>query len=459
MESLNIYRKSSYVIPVCLDNKEGKYMLVHGYTGALDLVPESVASLFEEERIHDPLPNKLSEDVWNFLLKRGYITKKTEEEEHILMNKIAHSLHLYSKNNKKRFYFIVNYNCNFRCPYCFENVISNKGKNWSQQIMTEEMVDKAFDSMLLIEPDRNKHLKEIVLYGGEPLMDTNVPIVNYIVNKGINLGYSFHAISNGYDLNLFENLLGEGKIEKIQITLDGDKKYHDSRRFHYKKGASYDKIIDNILLALDRNVRISVRSNIDGNNIDSIQKMMAHFEELHLFENDLFSFYPALLKDNENNLLDLPNKKHIAYLASDNFEDQIYQMGGIRNSLSPLFFNALKNKRPMPLHASHCGANTGIYILDPEGCLYCCLETVGIAKHIIGHFNGKEISWTSQYDLWKGRSVDVMYPCNKCRYALLCGGGCAAKVMNQNVKDPYCDNFPIIFAINAKKAYRNYCMQ
>lgn len=458
MEHLNEYRKSSYVIPVCLDKKGGKYMLVHGYTGALDLVPEAVAFLFDEMQKNEPLPNSLSEDVRKILLKRGYITKKTEEEEHILMNKIARSLHLYSKNNKKRFYFIVNYNCNFRCPYCFENIISNKGKNWSQQIMTEEMVDKAFDSMLLIEPDRNKHLKEIVLYGGEPLMDTNVSIVNYIVNKGINLGYSFHAISNGYDLNLFENLLGEGKIERIQITLDGDKKYHDSRRFHYKKGASYDKIIDNILLALDRNVRISVRSNIDGNNMDSIQKMVTHFEELHLFDNARFSFYPAVLKDNENNLLDLPKKRNITYLSSDDFENQIYQLGNVRNTLSSLFVKALKEGKSMPLHASHCGANTGIYIFDPQGNLYSCLEAVGITKHAIGHYNGKNVSWTSQYNLWKERSVDIMQPCNKCRYALLCGGGCAAKVMNQNIRDPYCDNFPIIFDINAKKAYKNCCM-
>ena len=48
MEHLNEYRKSSYVIPVCLDKKGGKYMLVHGYTGALDLVPEAVAFLFDE---------------------------------------------------------------------------------------------------------------------------------------------------------------------------------------------------------------------------------------------------------------------------------------------------------------------------------------------------------------------------------------------------------------------------
>lgn len=35
MENL---RTSSYMIPVKLEKEEGKYMLIHGYTGAIDIV-------------------------------------------------------------------------------------------------------------------------------------------------------------------------------------------------------------------------------------------------------------------------------------------------------------------------------------------------------------------------------------------------------------------------------------
>ena len=35
METL---RTSSYMIPVKLEQEEGKYMLIHGYTGAMDIV-------------------------------------------------------------------------------------------------------------------------------------------------------------------------------------------------------------------------------------------------------------------------------------------------------------------------------------------------------------------------------------------------------------------------------------
>ena len=40
METL---RTSSYIIPVKLESEEGKYMLIHGYTGAVDIVTEDIA--------------------------------------------------------------------------------------------------------------------------------------------------------------------------------------------------------------------------------------------------------------------------------------------------------------------------------------------------------------------------------------------------------------------------------
>lgn len=33
-------RTSSYMIPVKLESEKGKYMLIHGYTGAMDIVTE-----------------------------------------------------------------------------------------------------------------------------------------------------------------------------------------------------------------------------------------------------------------------------------------------------------------------------------------------------------------------------------------------------------------------------------
>mgnify|MGYP000217155553 CR=1 FL=1 len=72
METL---RTSSYLIPVKLEDEEGKYMLIHGYTGAIDIVSESM--LKKIQLIY--AENSLDSETVQMILKRGYITTKTQD--------------------------------------------------------------------------------------------------------------------------------------------------------------------------------------------------------------------------------------------------------------------------------------------------------------------------------------------------------------------------------------------
>ena len=99
--------------------------------------------------------------------------------------------------------------------------------------MTKEMVDKAYQAMEKIEPQQQLHCKDIALYGGEPLLKENRDIVEYIVRKGCEKGYKFHALTNGYDLDAFVDLLSPELIYKLQITIDGTRDFHNQKRIHY----------------------------------------------------------------------------------------------------------------------------------------------------------------------------------------------------------------------------------
>lgn len=67
METL---RASSYIIPVKLESEEGKYMLIHGYTGAMDIVSEDLLnSIMDINSVSD-----LSSETLQILKTRGYIT-------------------------------------------------------------------------------------------------------------------------------------------------------------------------------------------------------------------------------------------------------------------------------------------------------------------------------------------------------------------------------------------------
>lgn len=135
-------------------------------------------------------------------------------------------------------------------PYCYEGEMSDNGTKWSKKTFTREMADRAFNAMLQIEPHRELHSKIITLYGGEPLLRENKETVSYIVHKGKELGYSFIAITNGYDLDAYIDLLGPNLIKHLQITIDGCKDKHDMRRRHYLYGVSFDRIIRNYWISI-----------------------------------------------------------------------------------------------------------------------------------------------------------------------------------------------------------------
>lgn len=141
-------RLSDYTIPVELVAEPGKVLLAHGYTGAIDVVD---SGLWQQLRSY-PSGSDLTPDEVEILEKRGYLTTKSLEEERAYVKRFAEVLHKANSRLYKTFGFVVTYDCNFRCPYCFENSISKHGTAWSRQVMTPELVDRAFEAMKEIEP-------------------------------------------------------------------------------------------------------------------------------------------------------------------------------------------------------------------------------------------------------------------------------------------------------------------
>ena len=113
--------------------------------------------------------------------------------------------------------------------------------------------------------------------GGEPLLKENYEIVQYIVGKGKALGYRFIAVTNAYDLDCFASLLGQDMISGLQVTLDGMPQHHNRRRIHRDGSPTFDRIMHNISLALDKGCDVSIRIEVissivrrDKSNMDGI---------------------------------------------------------------------------------------------------------------------------------------------------------------------------------------------
>jgi len=59
---------------------------------------------------------------------------------------------------------------------------------------------------------------------------------------------------------------------------------------------------------------------------------------------------------------------------------------------------------------------------------------------------------------WSEHTARGIPQCRQCRYALLCGGGCAYFALHHTgqLVSPYCNDFPALFAKAVQVAYRKW---
>lgn len=437
-------RTSSYRIIVPLQNDQ--YVLLHGYSGAIDIVGKDIMSVLEnDDSIFDEVFDK---DTLDILQKRAYLTTKTEEEEQEYVRRLAEALHRKDKLLYASFTALITYDCNFRCSYCFErNPAVSKLCNHA---MTKEMADKMFGSIEKILSTKEHKTTNILLFGGEPLLAENKHIVNYIVDEGTKRGYTFEAITNGYNLDVFVDLLAQDKIKNIQVTIDGMEMMHNSKRVHKDGIPTFSKIVSNVGLALDRDIRVVVRYNTDRKNTGQLVQLKEYFDKLGYTKNDNFVIDSARLMDYDNqtnNSQFFSQEEFIKEHEQLNFEYACHDYNMYSRILA-----AIQNKKPLPYSSTFCGSQSGNYVFDPFGKVYPCLEVVGKSIHQIGDYtNGTIEMHDEERQKWRSANVMSYSSCRKCKYALLCGGGCYAN----NIASHRCLHMGEIINYAVRRAYGN----
>ena len=497
-------KASNYVIYLHIP-KSDEYYLVHGYSGAVDKVaPEVVGFMLDhvdpahtwhikdQEVVRESLEGRqlgeISDDTTEMLKKRGYLTDMSSQEERRYVERLAGFLHKKKVNSvPPAFMFVPSYECNLRCPYCFEtDTRIELGKlKILQNVMTERMVDAAYNCMKALMDQRfgdhpellPKHKQGITLYGGEPLMLETLPIVEYIMEKGLSAGYGFAAITNGVDLHNYLHLLGPEKINFLQVTLDGPKEIHNRKRIGPRhKGGTYDRILENMKMALETGVRISVRYHVDYNNIERTKDLTEDLtregfnkhKNFTLYTYPIHNFhhgvdtpvYPLMSIHNmhrELTKLSMAEKEQAALKAEQHSGNEtagatppkklnvLRPDEGIQTKLK-----AYVKEKLIGIYNSNmepCSATTGLYIFDPLGKIYTCWDSVGMSGHETGYYSLDGPVLNQMNEKWLNRSPATIEECKQCKYAFFHFGGCASLPMGSKgtISAPACyeyqDNF------------------
>ena len=457
-------RVSTYEIILPLVDKDGAeisdYLLfVNGLYGAIDVVEKKFAKQIRASKF-DEIPLELRER----LSLRGHLTRKTESEE-IADMKLLSRIHKKSLGRVSIGIKIMpTYDCNFRCPYCFEQHRLKRGQAWLQKTMPDEMIEAVFSSIKNYKA-RKYSIDTFGFYGGEPFLKENLPVVRKIAEHCRDLDIKMDAITNGYDLEAFLDTLTEFNFTHLQLTVDGVGEINNRRRIHKDGGDTYERILANMELALERGVDIELRVNVGSENLHGINDLIDDLKARGFIDKENARLQEeSQLRQSDSKAKTSRGKFHYYFKATDNDDhpekniseqsivDELVKAGmsieETFNHESQYFFSYSRLKRLFQKKSfvgfdpTFCGSESGMFIIDPFGRLYSCLDFVDKKDMEVGSVDVNSGRFVTNFDLirWQTRTADILEKCQSCPYCFICRGGCAgrAQALHGSWRREYC---------------------
>ena len=232
------------------------------------------------------------------LYSDGYLATGDEWEDFVQQRKKSYNELSY----KFLFYFIPSWKCNFRCTYChfYENIGAKSKISIHEAKKTAEYLTNYL--IKLYQGSKKEVDLTVVLYGGEPLlMEVEneaflSSLFEFSKNSGLKINISLSIITNGY---LFDestyNIYSKYNLIGAQITLDGERDYHNRKRFCAGNNKdTFDIILGNLKKAMNYDkLHITLRINIDEDNVDNIPALLKLLRDEGLDRNISLSISPV----------------------------------------------------------------------------------------------------------------------------------------------------------------------
>lgn len=417
-----------------------KIVLVNYLTGACDIINNHIEDCISHNEF-----SSLDSSILNKLINRKYIFSSVTDYN-FFIEKINKKLMIEKERQYPNFLIIPTYKCNLSCPYCFENTYKkNKSKQdnseWVENIFYKiDSINESFvkRNNMIYDPSKI----EVTLMGGEPLLSKSKKDIEKIINHINERKYTYNIITNGVCIDEYIELLKNIKPTYIQITLDGTKEYHDKRRCFKDGNGTFDKIMNNIDILTGNKINVSIRLNLDKNNLNNLKDYINFIEEK--FKNNKY-VYPYLypIQDGgcayNNNIGE--EIEYIKKVNSISKELNIKKFHFIFHGNQ--FIECVKNNKPIRFKSYNCSAQNNQYIFDFKGDIYKCWFGVGNNKYAISANNSMNYSIDKT---WKSRTIYNLKECSDCKYRYLCGGGCVNKLLAQDkdINHPNCKNYYIL---------------
>ncbi|MFA9392324.1 MAG: radical SAM protein [Prolixibacteraceae bacterium] len=396
-------------------HNSNEHFIVNALSGSADILDET-----SYQQLLNP-SGDLAE-----LLEKGYLVD-AEEEKKVFREKYLKFLDDREKDEVQIF-FVTNYSCNFNCSYCYQ-----AGYEEHPQKLNKEIVDSFFTYIQNKFAGRRKY---ITIFGGEPFLNapSHKELIEYIIQQAKQLNIEIAAVTNAYHLVDYIEILKEGKIREIQVTLDGIGDVHNNRRPLKGGGKTFDRIVEGVDLLLANHIAINLRMVVDKENIGNLPELAQFAIDKGWTSNPLFktqlgrNYELHECQANQNRLysrLDL--YKDLYELLQKHPHIQEFHRPSF--SISKFLFE--NGEMPEPLFDACTGTKTE-WAFDFTGKIYACTATVGKDSESLGTFYPETKLFNEAIEEWQERDILSIPKCRECNLALICGGGCASMAKNYN---------------------------
>ena len=305
-------------------------------------------------------------------------------------------------------------NCICDCPYCYVD-----RDKISMSTETIEKVKKFFNKKIEIVEEAAS-----CWTGGEPLlaMDIVEELNNHFLEKSRKKNKKFFSsmITNGYLLNpdILERVIKCG-IEVLQITIDGYREYHDRFRTTMSGQKTYSKILENVIYASNKNLKIILRSNVEKENYESIYKLIDDLADSDLNKDNIL-YAPCMVMDVET------SKGHYCGNCFSNKEFSELEPQILNYSMSKGF---KLSKHLLSTTSTFCGANTmSLVVIDAYANVLKCWCNLGRAEtNMVGYIDDDGVIKHTNYKntiKWMSWDPFDIEECKNCPVLPICMGGC-----------------------------------
>lgn len=386
--------KGAYVLEL-----ENHYFLFNPYT-------RSRANLLKEDSSFDALVEKYS-----IQLESDAVIFKNEFN----YNKISNFFINKERYNLRRVRITdaFSFDCNLKCVYCMQQntEVSNEKLSPQERAYLWKQINDSFGAEGI----------DLTLFGGEPF--TQYAYIQDTLNQSKDIGLDIcriNAITNGTICSEeWIDFINQHNVNSLQITIDGTKSVHDSRRI-MNFDSSFDQIISNIKKYLKlTNVMIIVNSVIDINNMnnyfDLVDFLVKEFNPFIIGENPRIIFNIGT----ECHPMDKCDYTTQSIIADDN-------IGKVYYKIIDYLLESGASVNQIISQGSCIADYAHDVMLSPEGNAYNCITGLGVEGFKISSYDeiiNETITFVSKaIDFSEKKRLSS---CINCEFSPFCNGGCS----------------------------------